>query len=227
MRKLLSVGVLVFSLIVTVWPQRVGAQSIYKQAPFAGEGFSSTYDQNAIFAFLAADNFTLASAASIGQIRWWGNGDGFGLPNLQNFTSFKVTLHQRLANGLPGAIIDQETFATAATNPVDSGLISFNNTKVWQQTVTLASPQTLAAGQYFVSIGVNSYVNNQDSIWFWNTSTQGDGFLAFDAYDGAGWRQFGQATDLSFELIAVPEPAAMTVAIGGMLLLVRRRGRER
>ena len=84
-------------------------------------------------------------------------GDGkstFGLPNLQNFPSFRVTLLQRLGNGLPGAVIDQETFATASTSPADTGLLSFNNTKVWQQTVTLANLPTLTAGQYMISIGV-------------------------------------------------------------------------
>jgi hypothetical protein len=202
------------------------AQTIYKQDVFPGEGFSSTYDPTAAFAFLAADNFTLSSSQTIGRVRWWGNSDDFGLPNLQNFTQFKVTLHQRLANGLPGAIIDQETFATANTNPVDTGLLSTNGTHVWQQTATLATPQTLPAGQYMLSVGVSGYVDNQGSIWFWNTSLQGDDFIAFDAYDGGGWRPFTQPLDLSFELLAVPEPRSAAGAIGGLLAVAIRRRRK-
>ena len=117
-----------------------------------------------------------------------------------------------------------------AAHPVDTGLLSFNNTHVWQQTVTLGSPQALPAGQYMISIGVSGYVDNQGSIWFWNTSNQGDGFLAYDAYDGAGWRQFTQQpTDVSFELLAVPEPTTeMMAVIGGVVALSwRRRQRQR
>ena len=197
-------------------------QTIYKQSVFPGEGFSSTFDSSAAFAFLAADNFTLGSTQTIGRVRWWGNSDDFGLPNLQNFTQFTVKLHQRLGNGLPGPAIYSEAFATANTNPVDTGLLSTNNTHVWQQTAALTTPQTLAAGQYMLSVGVSGYVNNQGSIWFWNTSLEGDDFIAFDAYDGQGWRPFGQPLDLSFELLAVPEPASLG-AVGGMLLLSMRR----
>ena len=198
------------------------AQSIYKQEVFAQNGFSSTFDPNAVFAFLAADNFTLGSSETIGQVRWWGNGDGFGSPNLVNFTSFTAKLHPRLGNGLPGPAVYSETFATGATNPVDTGLLSFNNTKVWQQTATLTTPQTLLPGQYFVSVGVQTYVDNHGAIWFWNTSNQGDGFLAFDNYDGAGWRQFTQPLDLSFELIAVPEPGSIgVISIMGAICLRR------
>src|SRR5690349_14141223 len=96
-------AVVAFGLAPSGWAPSVWAQTIYKQDVFAGEGFSSTYDPTAAFAFLAADDFTLTSAATIGNVRWWGNSDDFGLHDLQNFTQFKVTLHQRLANGLPGA----------------------------------------------------------------------------------------------------------------------------
>src|SRR5688500_17795912 len=89
--------------------QLAPAQSIYKQEVFAQNGFSSTFDSTAVFAFLAADNFTLTSDATVGQIRWWGNGDGFGSPDLVNFTSYTVKLHPRLGNGLPGAEIYSET----------------------------------------------------------------------------------------------------------------------
>ena len=201
-------------------------QTIYKQSVFPGEGFSSTFDPNAAFAFLAADNFTLSSSQTIASVRWWGNSDDFGLPNLQNFTQFTVKLHERQGNGLLGAVIYSEAFATANTNPVDTGLLSTNNTRVWQQTAQLATPQPLAAGQYMLSVGVSGYVDNQGSIWFWNTSLEGDDFIAFDNYDGTGWRPFTQPLDLSFELLAVPEPGIVTGAFGGMLALVaRRRGR--
>ena len=86
-------------------------------------------------------------------------------------------------------------------------------------------PQTLPAGQYMLSVGPASYVDNQGSIWFWNTSNQGDGFLAYDAYDGQGWRQFTQQpTDLSFELLTpVPEPAGPVAAISTMIMLAVSR----
>jgi len=214
-------AVVLFGLAASGW-----AQTIYKQDVFAGQGFSSTYDPNAAFAFLAADDFTLNSPQTIGSVRWWGNGDDFGLHDLANFTQFKVTLHQRLPNGLPGAIIDQETFATGATHPVDTGLLSFNNTHVWQQTATLATPQALPAGQYMLSVGVAGYVDNQGSIWFWNTSNQGDSFVAFDAYDGQGWRPFTSPLDLSFELLAVPEPTSAFGALGGLIVVSMRRRRR-
>jgi hypothetical protein len=211
------------ALVVLALSAPVLGQTVYKQSVFPGEGFSSTFDPNAAFAFLAADNFTLGSTQTIARVRWWGNSDDFGLPNLQNFTQFTVKLHQRLGNGLPGPVIYSEAFATASTNPVDTGLLSTNNTHVWQQTAALATPQTLAAGQYMVSIGVSGYVDNQGSIWFWNTSLEGDDFIAFDAYDGQGWRPFGQPLDLSFELLAVPEPATMMGAAGGLVVLAMRR----
>ena len=213
------------ALVVLALSAPALGQTIYKQSVFPGEGFSSTFDPNAAFAFLAADNFTLGSPQTIGRVRWWGNSDDFGLHDLQNFTQFTVKLHQRLANGLPGPVIYSEAFATAATNPVDTGLHSTNNTRVWQQTAALATPQSLAAGQYMLSVGVSGYVNNQGSIWFWNTSLEGDDFIAFDAYDGQGWRQFGQPLDLSFELLAVPEPGTVGFAASVLLLAMRRRGR--
>jgi hypothetical protein len=70
-------------------------------------------------------------------------------------------------------------------------------------------------------------VDNQGSIWFWNTSLEGDDFIAFDAYDGLGWRQFGQPLDLSFELLAVPEPSAAGLIAGAVTLAMRRRRRAR
>ena len=215
------------ALVALALAAPASAQSIYKQSVFPAEGFSSTYDPTAVFAFLAADNFTLVSPQTVGSVRWWGNGDDFGLPDLQNFTEFTVTLHQRLASGLPGPVIYQEEFATANTNPVDTGLMSTNNTRVWQQTAALATPQALAAGQYMLAVGVSGYVNNQGSIWFWNTSLEGDDFIAFDNYDGTGWRPFTQPLDLSFELLAIPEPGAAVSAVGGLLVLTaqRRRGR--
>ncbi len=149
--KSLLCAVVVLTFTVTGF----GATSIYKQDVDPLEGFSSTYDSTAVFAFKAADNFTLPSTSTIDQVRWWGNGDGFGSSDLNNFTQYTVTLYQRLGNGLPGAVIDQETFATANTNPVNTHLQSFSGTNVWQQTVSLASPQTLAAGQYMLTVGVS------------------------------------------------------------------------
>ena len=52
-----------------------------------------------------------------------------------------------------------------------------------------------------------------------------DDFIAFDAYDGQGWRQFGQSLDLSFELLAVPEPGVAGLVAGVMVLGMRRRAR--
>jgi hypothetical protein len=214
------------AIVVLTFVVSAHAQTIYKQDVFAGEGFSSTYDPTAVFAFLAADNFTLASNQTLARVRWWGNGDDFGLPNLQNFTQFTVTLHQRLGSGLPGAIIYQEVFATANTSPVDTGLLSFNNTKVWQQTAALTTPQALAAGEYMLSVGVSGYVDNQGSIWFWITSLQGDDFIAFDSYDGNGWRPFTTPPlDLSFELLAIPEPTTAAGALAGLLAVAIRRRR--
>src|SRR5688572_32572313 len=107
------------ALVVLVTSASVQAQSIYKQSVFLGDGFSSAYDPAAVFAFLAADNFTLTSPQAVGGVRWWGNSDNFTLPDLQNFTDFTVTLHQRQASGLPGPVVYQEEFTTAETSPVD------------------------------------------------------------------------------------------------------------
>src|SRR5688572_31472484 len=156
------------ALVVLVTSASVQAQSIYKQSVFLGDGFSSAYDPAAVFAFLAADNFTLTSPQAVGGVRWWGNSDNFTLPDLQNFTDFTVTLHQRQASGLPGPVVYQEEFTTAETSPVDTGLLSVNNTRVWQQTAPLTIPQVLVPGQYMLAVGVSGYVNNQGSIWFWN-----------------------------------------------------------
>lgn len=177
------------------------------------------YDQ------LIGDGFALSGNSQVTGVTFWGASENFsGDVDLSNMSSFTVTLHANAA-GIPGAALYSETFATAATNPVQIGVDPFAGSNLYRQEVTFTAAQNLAAGSYFVSIGA-TLIDGFGSAWIWESSLGGFGDnISAQLPVGGAWANFAGFGDMSFEINGVvPTPgAASLLGVAGLAGLRRRR----
>ncbi|MBL0928004.1 MAG: hypothetical protein IBJ11_10195 [Phycisphaerales bacterium] len=164
---------------------------------------------NGFYKRLNADNFTLVSGGTVSQVKFQGASENFsGPPNgLSNVTSFTITLYTG-SGGLPGSAIYSETVGNNATDlpRVDTGRRTLANANVFEFTRTLTTPQTLAAGTYWISVGVTVASGNADS-WAWAIGAAADGVSARkNPVDTGAWGSIS-GNDYIFTLVQLPPPA--------------------
>lgn len=187
-----------------------GAVVLYNQPVLPdGTGYASQND-TAVAGFgsfaTAYDNFSLASAAAVSEVRWTGqHWNGVTLPG--TISEFLVTLYANNA-GQPGALL------ATATIPGNA-----NQTLVSGQIYTYSA--LLPGGGFSVSGGTTYWLGVQAAMdfppqWGWVQGTGGEGSAV---QDFLGARET-LASDLAFSLYgttAVPEPGQ--IASGLVILL--------
>ncbi|MCA9663575.1 MAG: hypothetical protein KC486_34920, partial [Myxococcales bacterium] len=109
-------------------PATAASVSLYRQAPMPGprglgRGYYSHIDRGRARNYHHADDFRLASDATIRAIRWWGaaevgEGGGEGAPNIRDYT---LRILGADAEGGPGPVLYEQTIAAEATMPTPTG----------------------------------------------------------------------------------------------------------
>jgi hypothetical protein len=167
-----------------------------------------------------ADDFQLAGPfLTITQVQWWG-GYGFN-PDPSPGDNFKIRFFYDI-DGSP--VVDPFTTMSASslsrtvTSLTASSWGSHDGGTVYKYLVDLPAPITLSAGTtYYLSV-----INNTSSTWGW--LEDGSPSHWYRLSDSNSWQYSGRDTNLSFELLAVPEPATLLLlSMGGIALLRKRR----
>ena len=110
-----------------------------------------------------ADNFALSGSETIGTITIWSGYFPGDVPNTTDHWS--VILHAN-AGGLPGAPVYTEN--DVDNSAVQTGIILFG-VHEWEVTLTLATPQVLAPGTYWLEVFNNSGTGGSPDDVFWET----------------------------------------------------------
>jgi hypothetical protein len=187
-----------------------------------------------LFDTRAADNFTVDAPVTITHASWIGAEEGFfsvGFPG--NLAGFLVEFFDDNA-GTPGASLASQTFDIADITATDTGFDLFNDPAegdIYEFTAELATPLTVAPGQYWFSagaMGVNNFFD--DDTFFWGFSADGDDQYALQTPANSGFPFFipnaftdPDNADLAFTLTGIPAPAAASLLAPACLAAARRR----
>ena len=190
-----------------------------------GWGFYSSSIPRARRNFKHADDFTLAEAGTVGSVRWWGINEGAFSTGLANYTAWTIEIYTSQpspAGPLVGTLLYTQTFDKADTNPTPTGRINPLNAEAEiMQQATLAQPLSLDAGTlYWIAISARP-ISGAGDAWGWRDGLTVNGYSNNYSYTTGAWSG-SQDTDSSFELIAVPAPAA-ALPIGMAAWFNRRR----
>lgn len=185
------------------------AAVVFEQLPNYGNGYFSDAAGNYPWQRLA-ENFTLGTSTSIGQVGAW----GIYYPNNVMIDNYTVNFYADAGNN-PGAMLFS---GTGSASSIDTGVDAFG-CDVYETTITLNSAFNAAAGtQYWVSI-TNS--TGLGSDWAWITASA-DSIGRWSADYGASWLDLG--SDLSLRLYEVPAPSSLALlGLGGLIAGRRRR----
>lgn len=202
-----------FGLVVATWliSAPAGAGFIYSQTPYQNEGRTSDFQGDRINQ--QADNFSLASPASVLSVFFWG---------IYNSGSPSDAFTVRFFNdngGSPETNPFADFSGLSPTLRVDTGDTSLGGKPIYEYAVNLPSPVALMASTpYYLSI-VND--TSLATLWAWSIldGTADDARWSRDA-DGVSWLG-PQTADLSFKLsdTKVPAPAPLTLIALGVAVL--------
>ncbi|MCH8823961.1 MAG: PEP-CTERM sorting domain-containing protein [Planctomycetes bacterium] len=189
---------------------------LYSQLPDQANGwFADSSGSNANFRH--ADSFSLGSAATIGQIEFWGAYLPANMAVPDNFTIniFADDL------GLPGNAL--LTTSLSNLTRTDTG-VDFFGFDEYMYTAELTTFFAADAGTtYWFSI-TNDTGLGPDGTWFWETGFGADGLNAQSSDFGASWHN--NQGDLAF-VLKTPVPAPGALALLGISGLVCGRSRRR
>ncbi len=207
----------------TAWGTVVYSQPTTSVAGNVGFGFYSHSNARPQNNFKHADNFILASDATITDVSWWGMSSVRNFTNLNNFDTFTVQFYTAPGTPmLPGVLLSSQTFTRAATTPTDTGRRAPNNAIEYAQHATLPTPVSLTAGTpYFLSISAHCLSTSGDA-YLWQDADTVDGYSAMFSYALQSWSDFTD-TDSSFVLESVPAPGAAPVVVAAGFFAMRRR----
>ena len=158
--------------------------------------------------FVVAENFTLGTAASISNIRFWSIQSSFA----DYAGSVYWAVYSDVAS-LPGAVVQGGVTATVAE--VATGL----STGFGYAEYLLDIPVTFAlgAGNYWLALHNGPLANTATTEMLWSTTTLAVG--ASGVYKDGTWIDSGEehAFRLDGTTTVVPEPATLALFVGGLL----------
>ena len=171
----------------------------------------------------AADDFTLASAATLNGINWWG---AYTPANQVDAVPDDFTIR----------VLDSAFNLIAAINVgtvsrFDTGLDNLLGLDIYGYETSVA-PLTLAAGQYFLSILNNTPGDLPGQRWSWQGTAGTTGTIGQFRRDlvpfpdtTTGW--LDASTDYAFNITAVPAPGALVLLVIGLFGASVARARKR
>lgn len=203
------------ALIAAAAASPAQSQTVYSQAPAdpPGFGYYSSSQPVPQRNFKHADDFTLAAAATIHSVRFWGMSEGRVSTGISNFSAFTVEFFAtNPTTQLPAALLHTETFAAALTAPTTTGRVAFDTGATeYGHTISLASPISLLAGtKYHIAISATPVVPTGD-VWLWQDGRFVNGTSGIYRWSTGAWSTF-QDTDSAFELVTIPAPGTALLA---------------
>lgn len=177
----------------------------------------------------SADDFTLAADADIRHVTWWGfYGSNVTSPAEQPpaTQTFRMRFYDaRPANGLPGNLIHEESFADPLFAPTGRIIVTGAGPDEFKFDVNLAQPVSLsAATPYWLEI---VQLGTRDSFFGWELSiTEQNGFAFINAATVDWQHTVNTPGDLAFQLSTIPEPSSATLWVIAVFTLFSRGGRK-
>lgn len=180
---------------------------------------------------LLADDFTLASPASISHIRWWGlYGNVFGggsnsiVPPVGDETMRIRFYGARPADGLPGTILYEQAFLNPSR--VNTGQIADFGTGARRYEFDIDLPITFeaqAGTRYWMEV---AQVGIPSSVFRWSISNPNapTDVYAFVNPNFSGWNyDLPIHANLAFQLTDIPEPSFVVPTLICLQLMRKRR----
>lgn len=173
-----------------------------------------------------ADNFTLASPATLGSIRFWWTEEG---PSFAGTVTYAIyfDLAGAIGSEVAGGTVSGLTYTPTGKTIGEVGFFPAEQTDI-----TLPSPVTLAPGTYWLELHEGtSLIENDHTPVFWATSVfrRGKSLEGPGVCDECDLPSIVLARELAFELYdaeAVPEPGTMSLAALGLGVVVWLRRRR-
>jgi hypothetical protein len=171
------------------------------------------------------EDFSLNGAASITKVTWSGiylfGNDPSNIPLTDDFS---VSLFN-IVNGVPN--INPFATLSGSLSRIDSGLDAAPDIDLYHYALTLATPFSIEAGNYLLSI-VNKTTDDPDDNWAWAAH---DVMGNFYYRESAGdlWQQdfFGElAFAIEGDTTSIPTPALLPGLVGFGLSVWRKRKAE-
>jgi hypothetical protein len=165
-----------------------------------------------------ADDFSLASGASVNAISFW---------SLEAAGAYRGAISWAIvgnSGGAPGGTM----FASGTVSDVArTSLGSYLGLNEYRNDFTLGTPLDLGAGSYWLVLHNGGPADLGDPNEFlWETTVANGTLRGMETYDGTTWS--GNFNEHAFQVSAVPEPASVLMLAAGMLVVggLRRRARQ-
>lgn len=189
-------------------------------APFsisqAPQDQGSTWGSSVSVGVQNAESFTMSGAGTLQQIDWWGIEDEPG-GNPISAGGFLLRLYDSAAGGTtPIFSCGYGVLACNQAPVASSTTLTGDGFPMAKYSVVFASPLSLVAGTYFLSI------SNEESEWYWLSSLEGDGKALYRGSDDDDWLDI--EPNLAFAVSGVyadntvPEPGSLALlGLAGLL----------